>query len=130
MNVRWTAVLTGFLVDFLISSLISLTLRSETFSTAPDFTNPQHIVLIILLTLSTGIGGYVAGRIAGIDRVLNGFLVSIVGILVGQLGGVALPQPLVLASAAACLVAALGGYLSRFPRQPSGPPSLRPPEGR
>lgn len=128
MNVRWTAVLTGFAVDFLISGLISLILAAETFSTAPDLTNPLHITLIVLLTLSTGIGGYVAGRMAGVDRTLNGFLVSIVGILIGQLGGVDLPPPLVLASAVACVIAALGGYLSRFPHQSSQPPRLRPPD--
>jgi putative membrane protein (TIGR04086 family) len=128
MNVRWKAVLTGFLVDFFLSGLISLPLASETFSTAPDFNNPRDVALIVLLTLSTGIGGYVAGRMASVDRALNGFLVSIVGILVGQLGGVDLPPALVLASAVACVIAALGGYLSRFPEQPSEPPRLHPPD--
>ncbi|NJO83085.1 MAG: TIGR04086 family membrane protein, partial [Blastochloris sp.] len=96
MNVRWMAVLTGFLVDFLFSQILTLFLVSETFITSPSLNNTQDVLLIALLILSTGIGGYVAGRIAGVDRALNGFLVSIVGILVGQLTGGVLPQVLVL----------------------------------
>jgi hypothetical protein len=115
MNVRWMAVLTGFLVDILISSVLSLFARPE-FMTSPDLTRPGDLILLGLLTLSTGIGGYVAGRIAQTDRPLNGLLVAIVGILVGQLIS-SPPRPFVIASVVACLLAALGGYLSRYPAQ-------------
>jgi hypothetical protein len=115
MNVRWMAVFTGYLVDFFISLLI-ISFAGETFAAAPDLTQASHVIIIALLTLSTGIGGYVAGRMARTDRVMNGFLVAIVGILLNQLGG-SLPRVLVLASVVACGLAALGGYLSRFPTE-------------
>jgi putative membrane protein (TIGR04086 family) len=118
MNVRWIAVLTGFLVDFAISALLSL-FATPLFFTSPDPTRPGDLILICLLTLSTGIGGFVAGRMAGSSRVINGLLVAIVGILINQLGP-PLPSVLVISSAVACGMAALGGYLSRFPdQQPS-----------
>ncbi len=115
MNVRWMAVFTGYLVDFFISLLI-ISFAGQSFATEPDLTQTSHIIIISLLTLSTGVGGYVAGRMARTDRILNGFLVAIVGILLNQLGG-SLPSVLVLASVVACGLAALGGYLSRFPTE-------------
>ena len=119
MNVRWMAVLTGFLVDYLISMLLSI-LASPEFFVAPDLSRPNDLILTCLLLLSTGIGGYVAGRMARTNRVINGLLVAVVGILLGQLGGPT-PRVFVIASAISCLVAALGGFLSRYPlrQQPS-----------
>lgn len=114
MNVRWTAVLTGFLVD-LLASLIIQSFASDQFFTAPDLAQPGNLAIIALLTFSTGVGGYIAGRMAQQDRALNGFLVGIVGVLIGVLGGGSLPRPFVVASAIGCLLAALGGYVSRFP---------------
>ena len=116
MNVRWMAVLTGFLADFFISQLM-LPFANEAFFAMPDISRPSDILMIALLTLSTGIGGYVAGRIAKTDRALNGFLVAIVGILIGQLSG-PIPRILIIATVISCLLAALGGYLSRYPAQP------------
>jgi hypothetical protein len=119
MNVRWVAVLTGFFVDFVISQLLGLLLATPAFMTSPDLTRPGDMILISLLTLTTGIGGYVAGRMAGSSRALNGLLVAVVGILLSQLGPPP-PRVFVVSSAIACGVAALGGYLSRFPaEQPS-----------
>jgi len=115
MNVRWMAVLTGYLADYFISLLIVLVAGQE-FVSAPSLARPTDVLILSLLTLSTGIGGYVAGRMARVNRTINGFLVAIVGILVGQLNG-PLPRLFVLASIAACGLAALGGYLSRFPEQ-------------
>jgi putative membrane protein (TIGR04086 family) len=115
MNVRWIAVLTGFFVDIFVSQLLVL-FASPEFFTSPDLTRPGDVLLISLLVLSTGVGGYVAGRMARSDRWLNGLLVAIIGILVGQLSA-PLPRPFVIATAISCGVAALGGYLSRFPPQ-------------
>ena len=115
MNVRWMAVLTGFVVDIAISALLSL-LATPQFFTAPNPALPGDLLLMGLLALSTGIGGFVAGRIAGESRTINGLLVAIVGILMNQLGP-PLPRVLVISSAIACGLAALGGYLSRFPAQ-------------
>lgn len=117
MNVRWMAVFTGFLVDWFLS-LLMLLFAPQAYLNGPDLSRPGDILMIALLTLSTGIGGYVAGRMARVDRVLNGFLVAIVGILVNQLGAT-LPRVLILASVVACGLAALGGYLSRFPAERS-----------
>lgn len=85
MNVRWMAVFTGYLVDIFITLLIQL-FAGQSMLENPDLTRTDHLVVIALLTLSTGIGGYVAGRMARTDRALNGFLVAIVGILLNQLG--------------------------------------------
>jgi len=118
MNVRWMAVLIGFLVDFAISALLSL-LAAPQFFTAPNPAQPGDLLLMGLLALSTGIGGFVAGRMAGESRTINGLLGAVVGILVNQLGP-PLPRVLVISSLVACGLAALGGYLSRFaPQQPS-----------
>jgi putative membrane protein (TIGR04086 family) len=118
MNVRWTAVLAGFLADYLISFFLSA-LATPEFLGSPDPARPGDLLLLVLLVLSTGIGGYIAGRIAQTDRTLNGLLVGVVGILLNQLGA-PLPRVFVIASAVACAVAALGGFLSRYPplRQP------------
>jgi len=118
MNVRWMAVLTGFVVDVAISALLSL-LATPEFYTAPNLAQPGDLMLLGLLALSTGIGGFVAGRMAGESRTINGLLVAIVGILINQLGP-PLPRLFVLSSVLACGLAALGGYLSRFlAQQPS-----------
>ena len=115
MNVRWMAVLTGFVVAIAISALLSL-LATPQFFIAPNPAQPSDLLLLALFSLSTGIGGFVAGRMAGESRVINGLLVAIVGILINQLGP-PLPRVLVISSVIACGLAALGGYLSRFPAQ-------------
>lgn len=118
MNVRWTAVLTGFLADYLISFFLSA-LATPEFLESPNLTRPSDLMLLALLVLSTGVGGYIAGRMARTDRTLNGLLVGVIGILFNQLGP-ALPRVFVIASVVACVFAALGGFLSRYPplRQP------------
>ena len=73
MNVRWMAVLTGFVVDIAISALLSL-VASPQFFTAPNLAQPGDLLLIGLLALSTGVGGFVAGRMAGESRTINGLL--------------------------------------------------------
>lgn len=117
MNVRWMAVCTGFLADWFLSLMILL-FAPEAYLNGPDLSRPGDLLLIGLLTLSTGVGGYVAGRMARVDRTLNGFLVAIVGILINQLGAT-LPSVLIVASVVSCGFAALGGYLSRFPAERS-----------
>ena len=51
MNVRWMAVLTGFVVDIAISALLSL-LATPQFYTAPNLAQPGDLLLIGLLALS------------------------------------------------------------------------------
>ena len=83
-------------------------------------THPKELPLASLQFYATAPYpcSYVAGRMARADRTLNGFLVAIVGILIGQLGQ-SIPRVLVLASLVSCGLAALGGYLSRFPAERS-----------
>ena len=116
MNVRWMAVITGFLVDTLISAILSL-FASPEFLASPDLTRPGDLILLCLSVGLTTVSGYVAGRMAQTSRVLNGLLVQVVSILVSQLAG-PLPRVFVISYAIACLFAALGGYLSRYPTQP------------
>jgi putative membrane protein (TIGR04086 family) len=120
MNIRWTAVLTGFLVYILLTFTISL-FTPPTVSAGPDPTQTSDLILIVLGIIATGIGGYVAGRMAQAQRPLHGFLVGIVGILAIQLqllaGGPTLSRTDVISLALGCLLGALGGLLSRFPVQ-------------
>jgi len=118
MNVRWTAVLTGLLADYLISFFLGALATPEFFG-SPDPSRLSDLMLLALLVLSSGIGGYIAGRMAQADRTLNGLLVGVIGILLNQLGP-PMPRVFVIASAVACVCAALGGFLSRYPplRQP------------
>jgi len=115
MNIRWMAVLTGYLVDLLISILLPAFLATPEFFISPDLTQPADLILICLLVLATGVGGYVAGRIAQTQRAMHGLLVGVVGILTNQLfGGPPIPRALVVASAIGCLAGALGGLMSRY----------------
>ena len=115
MNVRWSAVLTGFLVDFLIGILLAPFISPDIYS-SPDLTRPGILFLLGLPVILTTISGYVAGRMARTSRVLNGLLVQIVSILFSQLIG-PLSRVAVITYAIACVFAALGGYLSRYPSQ-------------
>jgi putative membrane protein (TIGR04086 family) len=113
MNVRWMAVLTGFLVDVLISFLLSPFISPELY-TSPDLTRPGDMILLAVPVVLTAVSGYVAGRMAKTSRVLNGFLVQVVAILFSVLLG-PLTNTQVVTYALASLFAALGGYLSQFP---------------
>jgi len=113
MNVRWMAVLTGFLVDLLISWLLALLMApivGSDFFTSPDLTRSGDVILIILLTLATGVGGYVAGRMARFNGAKQGFMVwiwaLIAAVLVAVLGMIAGEQFNILAQ------------LNSFPRIP------------
>jgi putative membrane protein (TIGR04086 family) len=126
MNVRWMAVLTGFIVDTLLTSLLYALFYPQTLST-PEALPTNDLVFFGLGVLATGVGGYVAGRMAQAQRELHGLLVGVVGILVFQLelavsSGPGPSHAQVIALGAGCLVGALGGLLSRLP------PLRRPPQ--
>jgi putative membrane protein (TIGR04086 family) len=112
------AVLTGFMVGALITFLL-YALFSPQSLTASDPTQSGGLFLIGLGLLSTGVGGYIAGRMAQIQRTLHGLLVGVVGILVLQLelmigGGPGISHIQVIALAAGCLTGALGGWISHY----------------
>ena len=118
MNIRWMAVLTGFLADILLTFLISF-FAPSIVSAGPDPTRAADLILIGMGILATGVGGYIAGRMAQAQRPLHGLLVGVVGILAIQLqllaGGPSLTRIDIIALALGCLAGALGGFLSRFP---------------
>jgi putative membrane protein (TIGR04086 family) len=118
MNIRWMAVLTGFIVDIFATMLLFMTVFPQTiFAAQPlDMNNPLPIGLGLF---ATAIGGYVAGRIGLVQRVLHGLLVGVVGILMTQIqmmyGDSGMSRTAVLALAAGCVAGALGGALSHYP---------------
>ena len=117
MNIRWMAVLTGFLVHVLLTFVISF-FAPPTVSAGLDSTGTAGLIVIALGILTTGIGGYVAGRMAQAQHPIHGLLVGAVSILAIQLqllaGGPPLTRVDVLALALGCLAGALGGLLSRL----------------
>jgi putative membrane protein (TIGR04086 family) len=123
LQIRWTAAATGFLVDYTISALIMVFANPGTsFTNQPSLTNPTHLFFFAILLLSTGVGGYVAGRVARVQHALHGLLVGVFGILLNQLtiiGGAPNPAPLfIFASALGCVIGACGGLISRYDRSP------------
>jgi putative membrane protein (TIGR04086 family) len=118
MDVRWSAVFFGWLVDFAISLLIQLIMvwaGLELFFTAPDLANPTHLIFLLIFLLSTGVGGFIAGRFAGEAFALHGLLVGVTAILASMVanpGVVVEPRVFVIHRAVGCLVGALGGYLA------------------
>jgi putative membrane protein (TIGR04086 family) len=120
MNIRWMAVLTGFLVDVLLTFVIFM-FAPPSASASHDPTQTSDLIMIVLGIIATGVGGYVAGRMAQTLRPLHGLLVGVVGILAIQLqllyGGPTISRTDVISLALGCLLGALGGLLSRFPTQ-------------
>src|SRR5262245_38823638 len=119
MDIRWIAVLTGFLADYLITSLLVLLANpGADFVQGPDFRRIDHIILFVLLLLSTGVGGYIAGRMSRARLALHGLLVGVVGILYSQLailGGNPVPgRAFVIGSLAGCLLGALDALISEW----------------
>jgi putative membrane protein (TIGR04086 family) len=119
LEIRWTAAATGFLVDYTITSLIVVFANpGDAFFSQPALSNPVHLLFLALFTLSTGIGGYVAGRIAGRHHALHGLLVGVLGVLLSQVsimgGNPSPPHAFVIASAVGCALGALGGLISVY----------------
>jgi putative membrane protein (TIGR04086 family) len=120
MHIRWNAVFTGFLVEFVFSLLVLSFARPE-YATSPDLTSSDGVIVALIL-VCVGAGGYIAGRMAKQDRVLNGLMVGVIDTLFSTLFG-SLPRILVIATALGWITAALGGYLSRFPKTSEPPDS-------
>jgi len=124
MDVRWSAVLLGLVVDVLLTILIQssvtwldLTTFLSSSDLSPDLNRPPDLILFGLFLLATGIGGYVAGRLAHRSHTLNGFMVGVIGIIVGAFlsFGAPAPAPLfIVGQIVGCGLAALGGFLSTF----------------
>ncbi|WP_298821041.1 TIGR04086 family membrane protein [Chloroflexus sp.] len=122
MNIRWTAVISGFMADFALTILLQVAIlaagQSAVF-TAPSLQNPIHALLIIIGACLTGIGGFVAGWLADNSFAMHGLLVGVVGILVAALAnvGITVPPPLLAGQALGCVCGALGGILAERVRK-------------
>jgi putative membrane protein (TIGR04086 family) len=119
MDIRWSAVLVGFLTDYAITGIILLLANpNEAFRNAPNIAIPEHLILIVLLTVSTGVGGYVAARLARSNHAMHGLLVGVIAILMSQLdvlGGAPNPaRTFIVASAIGCLLGAMGGLIAKL----------------
>jgi putative membrane protein (TIGR04086 family) len=117
MNVRWTAVLFGWLVDFALSLLLQMLILwvgVAGFFDNPSLLNPTHLALMLLFVAVVGVGGFVGARMAGSDYVLHGFLVGVADILISTLlnSGSATPRPFILIEILGCGAGALGGLLA------------------
>jgi hypothetical protein len=113
------AVLTGLAVDLLITTVVYVAAgpTADALRDAPDPSRPEHLLLMTLGALATGVGGYLAGRIARTSYALNGLMVGVVGVLFTQLpnlGGLAVPGMHVVASLVGCALGATGGLLARM----------------
>lgn len=110
----------GWLVDFSLRMLIQVGaawLGLASFFTTPELRLPTHLVLMALLLVATGAGGFVAAHIAEEAPLLNGLLVGVTGILaaaVSNPGFIPVPPTLVIAQAASLAVGALGGLIARL----------------
>lgn len=123
MTVRWRAVLLGLLVDYLLTTVIQAFAR-PTFLPMPDLTNQGDLIILLGSAVAIGIGGYVSGRIANADRVLNGIMVGVLDVLLTALSVGAMSRPVVYLEALGCGLAALGGFLSQFPRRTTDKPDM------
>lgn len=117
MNIRWMAVLFGWLVDFGLSLALQLLIvvaGLTSFFESPSLTNPLHVSLLLLFVLVVAVGGFVAARLAGAAFALHGFLVGVADILLSTLfnGGAAMPRPFILVEILGCGAAALAGLLA------------------
>jgi putative membrane protein (TIGR04086 family) len=117
MNVQWTAVLFGWLVDFALSLLLQLIIVAvgvAGFYDNPSLANPIHLALMLLFVAVVGVGGFVGARMAGSNYTLHGFLVGIADIVISALlnFGTPIPHPFVLVQILGCAAGALGGTLA------------------
>jgi putative membrane protein (TIGR04086 family) len=117
-RINWLAVITGFLLDLLISTLV-FGLASQLdpdLNNQITFASTVGIVTSCLLVLSTCVGGWVAGRMARTEFVLHGVLVGGLGIFAlliqTLIAGEAEPLSGILLQCVCVAAGGLGGWLS------------------
>lgn len=123
-RIMWFAIALGLLADNVISLII--TAISQQYD--PDlgqqitFATGAGGLVAILLVLSTGFGGWLAGRLAKTEYVLHGALVGGMGIILLLFTSFfgAEPVPLIntLLQCVAVVVGGLGGWLSQWLPKP------------
>jgi len=117
-RIKWIAVVAGFLLDMLLSTLIfgiAAQIDPE-LSSQLTLATTAGVITACLLVLSTGAGGWLAGRLARTEFVLHGALVGGLGIFVmlieSLIGSGAEPLNAILLQCVAVVVGGLGGWLS------------------
>jgi putative membrane protein (TIGR04086 family) len=117
-RINWLAVISGFLLDLLISTLVAgiAAQFDPELSNQISLSTTVGIVTFCLLVLSTGVGGWVAGRMARTEFVLHGVLVGGMGIftlLIQSLyRGQAQPLSGILLQCMCVAAGGIGGWLS------------------
>src|SRR4051812_28193545 len=97
-HIKWLAVAVGFFVDFLVSQLIGATGQyfDPQLAQGLNLATTAAIITAIMLVVSTGFGGWVAGRMAKTEYVLHGALVGGVGVIILLIQSlVSTPLPLI-----------------------------------
>ena len=125
-RIRWLAVAGGYFVDVLISlAIVGIAQRFDPeLGRGISFETSASTITAILLVLSTGVGGWLAGRLARQEHVLHGTLVGGIGIidmLVSSLFGARAPLASIVLQCVAVVAGAIGGWVSRrvpAPQQP------------
>ena len=118
-HIRWLAIAAGFVVDVLISlAIISVGQRFDPeLGRGVSFATSAGTITAILLVLSTGVGGWLAGRLARHEYVLHGVLVGGLGIidmLISSFFGEQPPLANILLQCVAVVVGGIGGWLSQW----------------
>ncbi|MEF3275713.1 MAG: TIGR04086 family membrane protein [Chloroflexus sp.] len=117
MNIRWSAVISGFMADFALTILLQVVIVAtgqSTVFTEPSWQNPIHMLLIAIGASLTGVGGFVAGWMTDNSFAMHGLLVGVVGVLVAALAnaGITTPPLLLAGQVLGCICGALGGMLA------------------
>ena len=118
-RIRWLAVAAGYVADYFISFVIAgigVHLDPK-LAQGISFGSIAAAVTAVLLVLSTGVGGWIAGRLAKHEYVLHGVLVGGIGIidmLISSFFGERIPLTSILIQFAAVAVGGLGGWLSQW----------------
>jgi hypothetical protein len=97
MPIRWKAILFGLSADFLatiagglllsIAGAAILILRGRPLADldALHFEPPFLAAVLAAMVAATGVGGYVAARVAGVAPVLHGLVMGLLSLAVGKL---------------------------------------------
>ena len=115
---NWLAVAFGWLVDFSLKLLVQLVVfwsGATAFYQQPDRSEPLHLVFLAVLLFATGLGGFVAARLAEEAFWLNGLLVGLFAILASAVANPRLlpvPHVFLYTQLIGCALAVLGGILA------------------
>jgi len=117
-RIVWLAAALGYFVDTFVSTLIGAvgSQFDPTLAQGISLRTTAAIITAILLVLSTGFGGWVAGRLARQEYLLHGVLVGGIGVvamLIESMFGQPYPLTNILLQFVAVLVGGVGGWLSQ-----------------